>query len=200
MKVIVGLGNPGKKYAQTRHNIGYRVVDFLGEKINCPISHEDFYGRIGYGRIGEEKVCLMKPMTYMNLSGKAVKSIMDYYALAPHDFLIILDDVELPLGVLRLRPQGSSGGHKGLQSIIDCCQTNTFPRLRLGIGKPKESIELADYVLMPFHDEEKNIVDEMVQTASSAVESWVLYGIEKTMNLFNKKQTNQQKREESHDN
>lgn len=198
MKVIVGLGNPGKKYAQTRHNIGYRVVDFLADKINCSVSREDFHACIGYGRIGDEKVCLMKPTTFMNLSGKSVKSIMDYYNLTPQDFLIIFDDVELPLGSLRLRPQGSSGGHKGLQSIIDCCKANTFPRLRLGVGKPSQPIDLADYVLMPFDATEKAVVNKMIQDASLAVESWVLNGIEITMNHFNRKENN--KKEEDYDN
>lgn len=198
MKVIVGLGNPGKKYAQTRHNIGYKVVDSLADKINCSISREDFHACIGYTRIGDEKICLMKPTTFMNLSGKSVKSIMDYYNLTPQHFLIILDDVELPLGSLRLRPQGSSGGHKGLQSIIDCCKANTFPRLRLGIGKPSQPMDLADYVLIPFEETEKPIVDKMLQEASSAVESWILYGIEITMNRFNRKENN--KKEEDYDN
>ncbi len=197
MKVIVGLGNPGKKYVRTRHNVGYRVVDFLSDEIGCPVSREDFFANIGYGRIGDEKVCLMKPITFMNLSGKSVKGIMDYYSLSPQDFLIILDDVELPLGSLRLRSQGSSGGHKGLQSIIDCCKTDAFPRLRLGVGKPMQVMDLADYVLMPFDDTEKSVVDVMIQNASSAVKSWVLNGIEITMNHFNKKENN--KREKDYD-
>ncbi|MGC8739468.1 MAG: aminoacyl-tRNA hydrolase [Candidatus Hydrogenedens sp.] len=199
MKVIVGLGNPGKRYVQTRHNIGFRVVDFLSAKIKCPISREDFYADVGYTRIGNEKICLLKPTTFMNLSGKSVKSIMDYFSLAPQDFLIILDDVELPLGAIRLRPQGSSGGHKGLQSIIECCKTDTFPRLRLGVGKPTHPIDLADYVLMPFDDTEKPVVDMMIQEAGLAVESWISNGIEITMNRFNKKENNN-KKEKDYDN
>ncbi len=200
MKVIVGLGNPGKRYTQTRHNIGYRVVELLAEKINCSISREDFYAQIGYGRIGNEKICLMKPITFMNLSGKSVRSIMDYYNIEPKDFLIVLDDVELPLGSLRLRPGGSSGGHKGLQSIIEHCNTDEFPRLRLGIGKPKQEMELANYVLMPFDETEKPIVNEMVQYAVSAVESWMSNGMDITMNRFNKKENINERRDENHGN
>jgi len=191
MKVIVGLGNPGKKYERTRHNIGYRVVDCLAQQISCTLSREDFHAHIGFGKIGNEKVCLMKPTTYMNLSGESVRSIKDYYKLDAKDFLIVLDDVELPLGTIRLRPQGSSGGHKGLQSIIDCCHTDEIPRLRLGVGKPESpSMDLADFVLMPFDEAEITAVETMIQTAVNASEHWVLEGIEKTMNQFNKRENN----------
>ncbi len=123
---------------------------------------------------------------------------MDYYNLTPQDFLIILDDVELPLGSLRLRPQGSSGGHKGLQSIIDYCGTDTFPRLRLGVGRPEMPIDLANYVLMPFKKEEESVVNTMIQNAGSAVKSWILNGIEITMNRFNKKENTNNKKGEDY--
>ncbi len=137
MKLIVGLGNPGRQYADTKHNIGFMVVDYLAGKLGIKVDKIKFKSIIGEGFVGTEKIVLAKPQTYMNLSGEAVLDMVQWYKPEPQDMLVIFDDMDLPLGKLRLRMKGSAGGHNGMKSIIYLVQSDEFPRLRIGIGRPE---------------------------------------------------------------
>src|SRR5690606_6213301 len=147
MKFFVGLGNPGIKYEGTRHNIGFTVIDRLAEKLSIQIDKQQFNADYGMDVVGDEKVILFKPLTYMNLSGEAVRSFLDYYRIDLDDMVVIYDDLDLPLGKLRLRQKGSAGGHNGVKSIIDHVGSGEFKRIRFGIGRPKHPhIPIVDYV------------------------------------------------------
>ncbi len=143
MKVIVGLGNPGDRYRRNRHNIGFMVIDKLAMKLKIDLFEPKWQGMVGIRSIKGEEIYLVKPNTYMNLSGKCVRSVVDSTGINFKDMLVILDDIELPIGTIRIRVRGSSGGHNGLQSIIEECGTEDIPRLRVGIGKPTSGIELS---------------------------------------------------------
>ncbi len=183
---VVGLGNPGKEYEQTRHNIGFLVVDELNRRHKGKFKqgHRTYFeSRI---RIKNKIVLLFKPVTYMNLSGEAVRNIVNHYQISPHkQLLIVVDDINLPYGTLRLRLSGSDGGQKGLRSIIQALHTEDFPRLRVGIGAGGIQ-DVSDYVLSEFSVEEKKDLPLIIQWAADAVESFVLQGPEVTMSRFNK--------------
>lgn len=187
MKLIVGLGNPGKQYADTRHNIGFMVIDDLAKKLDINVDKIKFKSVIGEGFAGAEKVVLAKPQTFMNLSGQAVLDMIQWYKLSPQDILVIYDDLDLPGGRLRLRMKGSAGGHNGMKSIIYLVQSEDIPRLRVGIGRPQnEKIETADFVLGKFNNEEAKKMSEAVEKASEAVLSVIEKGVEKAMNEINR--------------
>ncbi len=170
IRLIVGLGNPGREYADTRHNVGWMVVDRVCEKLNCSNFREKFKGLIAEWRNEKgEKVFFLKPLTYMNRSGESVKEVANFFKLAPAEILVIYDDLDLPLGKLRIRLKGSSGGHKGVKSVEEHLRTNEFPRLRIGIGRPASKEEVVNYVLSPFRKEELNVVKEAVEKASDCV-------------------------------
>ncbi len=169
VKLVVGLGNPGREYEKTRHNVGWWVLDRISEELNSPISREKFNGLYSEVRAGSHKVILLKPLTYMNRSGESVSQFVRFFKLKPEEVLVIYDDLDLPLGKLRLRLRGSSGGHRGLQSVIDSLGTCNFPRLRIGIGRPERKEEVVDYVLSPFKDEELPTVEDAVSRAASCV-------------------------------
>ena len=182
----MGLGNPGRNYQKTRHNLGYRVVDFLAEK-----HRKKFKGGKGeylYCQLEVEgnEFCLLKPLTFMNLSGQAVFDSLRFFNLTPPELFVICDDINLPLGALRLREKGSDGGHKGLRSIIYQLGTEEFPRLRLGIGPLPEGMDLEDFVLEKFNKEEEKSVEELIQKGMQAVESSIVLGVRESMNRFNK--------------
>ncbi len=184
--LIVGLGNPGEKYEGTRHNVGWRVADELGERGRFPIQRLKFRALTNTAVIGGQSALVMKPVTYMNLSGEAVAEAARFYKLPPDHVLIISDDVDLPVGRLRLRKGGSAGGHNGLKSVIQHLGTDQFPRLRLGVGaKPRPDYDMVDWVLSRFQGEDKQRVDEAVLRAADAVECLLRDGIEKAMNRFN---------------
>lgn len=187
--LIVGLGNPVAKYRGTRHNIGFMAIDFLAEAHSIKLNKRDFDGLWGKGSINDREVILLKPQTYMNLSGEAVRCISGYFHIEPKDILVIYDDVDLEFGSIRIRPSGGSGGHKGMQSIIECLGANGFPRIRLGIGRPKAQgqEEIADYVLSDFKPDEKDVLEQILNTTNEAVDVILQDGIEKAMNRFNKK-------------
>lgn len=185
MFVIVGLGNPGTKYADTRHNIGFVAVDYLSRQLNININKIRHKALVGEGYIGTEKILLVKPQTYMNLSGESVMNVVDYYKLPSENLIIIYDDVDLSPGVLRIRPQGSSGSHNGMKSIIYLLNKDDFPRIRIGIGKQPEYMDLADYVTGKLPKDEIPIMVEAVKRAADAVEEIVLKGIAAAMNKFN---------------
>lgn len=184
MKLIVGLGNPGFKYSKTRHNIGFQVVNRLASKYEYS-SSQKCEAIIGEGRIQNKKVVLAQPLTYMNESGKAVKCLVKKYNLDLNDILIIYDDLNLEVDRIRLRTSGSSGGHNGMKSIINQLSSTDFSRLRVGIGRPEYGFDIANYVLSKFTTEEKEIIDKTLDAAVKAVETFIKFGPEKTMNKFN---------------
>jgi PTH1 family peptidyl-tRNA hydrolase len=183
VKLIVGLGNPGKRYEGTRHNLGFAVVDRLSRRWRIDMSREKFHAWFGDGRFGEERIVLLKPTTFMNKSGQAVWPAIRFYDCQPADLLVILDDAAMPLGQLRMRARGSGGGHNGLQSVIDRVGSTEFPRLRLGIDAPQRVS--AGYVLSRFSESELPAVEEMMETAVDAVKCWIENGPVATMNRFN---------------
>ena len=194
MRALVGLGNPGLEYEGTRHNIGFAVVDALSLllKVRLKVRLRDGGGnyRSGEGLIGEERVLLVKPLTYMNNSGEAVGAIVSTYGLRLQDLLVIVDDFHLPLGSLRLRRGGSDGGHNGLSSIIYELQSDNFPRLRCGIGSesmPAEKSEMAGFVLSPFEKQELEAVGELTVRARDAAVAAVTGGLEEAIGRFNRK-------------
>ncbi len=194
-KLLVGLGNPGKKYDRTRHNVGFEVIDKLAKHWTVKLEdNKRFHGNVGEVHFGPEKrLILLKPTTYMNRSGQAVRAILDWYKLSPDDVLVIYDDMDLPVGKLRFRLSGSAGGHNGMKSIIAHLGTQDFPRLRLGISRiDKSSGQTSDkvvgHVLGRFAPDERKIVDAAIELASEAVEFGLRKGIEQSMNLYNGRQ------------
>ncbi len=185
MHGIIGLGNPGPHYAETRHNVGFHVIDVLAERHRLPEPQRLLAAIVGRGRIKQAEVAVVKPMTFMNDSGPALARICAHFDLAPSDLLIILDDINLDLGTLRLRRGGSSGGHKGMQSIIDFLDTEEIPRLRLGLGMPPAGMTARDFVLAPFDPEEEEAAEQMIVQAAQVVERFLTEGIEAAMNRFN---------------
>ena len=185
--IIVGLGNPGRKYDGSRHNVGFDVIDELVDRWH--IGGPDRFGKsmIGKGRIGDRKVILVKPMTYMNLSGEAVQENVHYYKADPsRDLVVISDDIDLETGHLRIRKKGSAGSHNGLKNIVQHLGTGDFPRIRIGVGaKPDPSFDLADYVLGHFTSEEKKVMEEAVGKAAEAVACMVSDGVDIAMNRYN---------------
>lgn len=184
--LIVGLGNPGKAYEDTRHNAGFKAVKQLAEKAGCVFKPdlELAKGQIAHGMIGGKRALLLLPMTYMNNSGYSVRLCADYFKIPHHHLIVVVDDVALPFGKLRLRTEGSSGGHNGLKSIESHLQTQNYPRLRIGVGHDPQS-QLADYVLGKFTEEEKNALNETLKKAVSVIEIWLALGPEEAMKLAN---------------
>jgi PTH1 family peptidyl-tRNA hydrolase len=185
VKLIVGLGNPGNLYRFSRHNAGFLVLDWLAEEWQIPISRRRFGALYGKGRVGTEEILLVRPQTYMNLSGKSVKKFFEFYRIEAHDDVIVVhDDLDLPLGVIRLKKGGGLGGHKGLISIVEHLGSQDFRRLRVGIGRPPHSGMVEQYVLSPFTSEEITTVPEIVSTAGQAIEEMLLSGIQAAMNKY----------------
>lgn len=185
MKLIVGLGNVGRKYDQTRHNIGFAVLDCLAERFGDGQTKDKFDGQLMEARIGNERVLLLWPHTFMNLSGQSVRPAVDFYKLEPADLLIVCDDFNLPLGKLRFRREGSAGGQNGLADIIRRLGTEEFSRLRVGIGPVPENWNAADFVLGKFAAAEKDTAKEIIVRAADGAECWVASGVETSMNRFN---------------
>lgn len=186
-KLVVGLGNPGRKYVGTRHNVGFDVVAQVAKDFFAGTSKNKFKGEILDVRIREHQVCLLCPDTYMNASGSSVKPAVDFFKLKPVDVLVVCDDFSLDLGRLRYRPKGSSGGQKGLGDIIRCVGTDQVPRLRVGIGKPPESWDIPDYVLSKFREDEKVEIEITIREAAESVANWVEHGTDFCMNKYNGK-------------
>lgn len=184
MKLVVGLGNPGSTYVGTRHNVGFAVVDILASSPSCGPFQRRFDAEVADGLCGLEKVLLVKPLTFMNLSGRCVRQAMDFYKLNTVDVLVICDDVNLPLGQLRIRPGGSAGGHNGLKDIQQQLGTMEYARLRLGVGSSDRN-DLADYVLARFKPSERDPVQDMLMRAAQATDCWMREGVAATMNRFN---------------
>ncbi|MFS0577344.1 aminoacyl-tRNA hydrolase [Sporosarcina sp. 179-K 3D1 HS] len=185
MKMIIGLGNPGKQYEKTRHNIGFHVIDELANRWGSPIMQTKFNGMYAIIHRPEGKVMLVKPLTYMNLSGECVRPLMDYYDVTPEEIVVIYDDLDLPAGTIRLRQKGSAGGHNGMKSLIAHLGTDTFNRIRVGIDRPASGMKVADYVLSSFGKEEQPIMAEVAKKSASACEAWLGKPFLEVMNQFN---------------
>lgn len=185
MKLIVGLGNPGARYETTRHNVGFMVADLLADKLGVAFKDTKHQALVAEGYWQGEKFLICKPQTFMNLSGLAVQSLVQYYKLPVQDVLVIYDDMDLGLGRLRIRGKGSSGGQKGMAHIIDCLGTEEIKRIRLGIGRPPQGIEGADYVLGTFSPEEWEIIKGVLVKACEAALAVFTEGLDWAMNKYN---------------
>ena len=185
MKLIVGLGNPGREYEATRHNVGFMVVDYLAEKWTATIGKTQLKALVGEGKFNNEKIILAKPITYMNLSGEAVGALLRWHKLGPEDLIVVYDDLDLQPGKLRVRAQGSAGGHNGIKSIIQHLGTDTFPRLKVGIGRPHPGQDTADYVLNRFASGERELMVQTIARAVEAVEVIITQGVIQAANLYN---------------
>ena len=190
MYIVVGLGNPDKEYDNTRHNIGFAVIDAIADKYNIYVDTKKHKALIGKGIIEGNKVVLAKPQTYMNLSGESVRELVDFYKINPEDELIVIyDDIALDVGRLRVRPKGSAGGHNGIKNIIACTGTDIFPRIRVGVGDKPKNYDLADYVLGHFSKEEQTImkdgIDEAIEALVDIMNEDVSYAMNRHKKIIN---------------
>lgn len=183
MFVIVGLGNPGREYNNTRHNIGFEAINYLAKMYSIDVDREKFKGVYGEGFIKNKKVILLKPTTYMNLSGESIKSIMDFYKLTEDKIIVIYDDISLPIGRFRVREKGSAGGHNGIKSIISHLGTNAFSRIKIGVGEPKGN--LVSHVLGKFSKADNEIISEILEAVVGATETIIEDDIREAMNKYN---------------
>lgn len=196
MYVIAGLGNPGKKYANTRHNMGFITIDQLAEKHDIKVDKVKFKALVGEGRIAGQKVLLVKPQTYMNLSGESIQEVMHFYKLEPEELIVIYDDLDLEAGALRLRKFGSAGTHNGMRSVVQHLGSDRFPRIRLGIGNQGKK-DIIDFVIGGFSKDEVPVLEEAVTNAVLAIECLLGEGIDRAMSQFNTKKKS--KKEEKKD-
>ena len=188
MYIIVGLGNPGREYQNTRHNIGFDVIDTLADRNHIVMGEKKHKAVIGKGFVAGQKAVLVKPQTYMNLSGESVRDVIDFYKIDEKEELIVVsDDISLDVGQIRIRKKGSAGGHNGLKNIIQHLGHDEFQRVKMGVGEKPQGRDLADYVLGHFSKEERSIMDESSGRAAEAIEVMITEGPDKAMNLFNKK-------------
>jgi len=184
MKIVLGVGNPGPEYERTRHNIGFMVVDTLAERLGGLVFRSRFESLVAEWRAGRDRAALVKPQTFVNESGRALRRAAEWFEAAPDDVLVVLDDYNLPLGAIRARRGGSPGGHRGLESVIRHLGTPDVPRLRVGIGRDPSRRD-RDFVLSPFASEERELAAAAVRRAADAVETWLREGIERCMNVYN---------------
>ena len=183
--LIVGLGNPGLAYRHNRHNVGFMVADALADKLGIPLKRVKFKAQIGNGKLGDIPIIIAKPLTFMNNSGEAVAPLVRYFKVPLERLLVIHDDMDLPLGTLRMRPSGGSAGHNGMLSIFDKLGTNVIPRLRVGIGRPPGRMDPADYVLQDFPRSEEELLSMVIAQACEAALAFITTGLEKAMNTYN---------------
>jgi len=184
--ILVGLGNPGREYENTRHNMGFMVIDRLAKKWGVGLQKMRYRSLVGEGRFNEKKVVLVKPQTYMNNSGIAVASFVRFHKPALEQVLVVFDDLDLPFGSLRFRPSGGSSGQKGMQSIIDQIGNDGFPRLRVGVGRPPGRMEASDYILRPFKKSEQETLEMVLLASADAIETFLREGLEKCMTVYNR--------------
>ena len=199
MKLIAGLGNPGAEYAQTKHNVGFMLVDALADRLNAPAWKEDFFSSVTEVRIGGEKIFLVKPLTYMNNSGEAIAPMLSYYKMTADDLTVVHDDMDIPAGMVRIRKKGSSGGHNGIKSIIAHVGGENFARVRIGVGRPPAGWTVINHVLAPFLAEDAPKIREAIGYLLPAVECIVTDGVELAMNRYNPHKKKARKQEESHE-
>lgn len=186
MYLVVGLGNPGKQYEQTRHNVGFIAIDELAKELSITVDKLKFKSMIGEGRIGTEKIILAKPQTFMNLSGQAVVELMNYYKVDISNLIVIYDDIDLDVGKIRIRKSGSSGTHNGMRNIIYLLGKQDFPRIRIGVSKPRNGQDLATFVLSKFDKTEVELVVEAIKKSAKAVIETAETNLDKAMNMYNK--------------
>ena len=192
MYVIVGLGNPKREYENTRHNIGFDVIDALADNYGISVKEVKHKAVTGKGIIEGKRVILVKPLTFMNLSGESVRQVLDFYKASPEeDLIVIADDISLDVGKIRIRKKGSAGGHNGLKNIILHTGTDGFQRIKMGVGEKPAGYDLADYVLGHFTKEERVVIQESIDNAVDAIRIMITEGADKAMNLYNKKNDNQ---------
>jgi|SRR5699024_5592537 len=187
MKCIIGLGNPGKKYKETRHNIGFLVIDELVNRQQLSLSKSKFKCQYEMSNLQQEKVIFVQPQTFMNLSGEGVRPLLDYYNIDIEDIVVIYDDLDLPVGKIRLREKGGHGGHNGIRSLIEHLGTKEFKRIRVGVGRPANAQPIVSYVLKPFAKEETDDVNHAIMVSADAAETWVEKSFNEAMNQFNQK-------------
>lgn len=185
MYIIAGLGNPTKEYEKTRHNVGFEVIDVLADMLHTTVEEKKFKGCYGRGFLGGEKVLLLKPQTFMNLSGESVRAAANFYKVDPEHIIIIYDDISLDVGQLRIRKKGSAGGHNGIKNIIAHLGTQEFPRIKVGVGDKPKKMDLADYVLSRFSKEDRVLMEDAFKEAARAVEVMIAGGVDTAMNQFN---------------
>ncbi|EIF2807978.1 aminoacyl-tRNA hydrolase [Clostridium perfringens] len=183
MILIVGLGNPGKQYEQTRHNIGFDVIDYMANKYNIDVNRQKFKGICGEGFIENKKVILLKPLTYMNLSGESIRELANFYKLEDDEIIVVYDDISLDIGRLRIREKGSAGGHNGIKSIIQNLGGDKFPRVKVGVGQPKDN--LVNHVLGKFSKEDREHIEKVIPVVSDAIVEIVKNDAKESMNKFN---------------
>ncbi|MFO7741524.1 MAG: aminoacyl-tRNA hydrolase [Anaerolineae bacterium] len=184
--LIAGLGNPGRKYADNRHNVGFRCVERFASAHNLSFSRRQKRAMVAMGTVMKRSVILAKPQTFMNRSGHAVAALASYYRIPLERVLVVYDDLDLPLGTTRLRPSGGAGGHRGMRSIINQLGSGDFPRLRIGIGRPPGRMDPADYVLQDFSAAEESLAEEALEQAVDAIETWLVEGIDEAMSRYNR--------------
>lgn len=185
MKIVIGLGNPGSKYEDTKHNAGFKVIDLLAKRHGIKVKKIKWKSLYEKAQIGSEQVVLLKPQTYMNNSGIAVREVMDFFKVPIEDLIVIYDDVDIEFGTIRIKKSGSSGSHNGMKSIIYHLSDDSFPRVRISIGKKPEYMDLADYVLSRFSKDELIIFENEIEAAADAVETILKYGVDRAMNEYN---------------
>ena len=185
MYIIAGLGNHTREYEKTRHNVGFEVIDVLADMLGTTVEEKKFKGCYGRGIIGGEKVLLLKPQTFMNLSGESIRAASDFYKVDPEHIIIIYDDISLDVGQLRIRKKGSAGGHNGIKNIIAHLGTQEFPRIKVGVGDKPKKMDLADYVLSRFSKEDRAAMEDAFKEAAKAVEVMITEGMDTAMNQFN---------------
>ena len=185
MVVIVGLGNPGKEYERTKHNIGFDILDLFAEKHTISFNKTKHRAFLGEGFVSGKKVLLVKPQTYMNLSGESVREILEYYKLDAETLVVIYDDISLPVGKIRIRQKGSAGGHNGIKNIIYQLHTDVFPRIKVGVGGPKSGQDLAHFVLSRFSKEDEEVLSQGIKNSLEALEVMIAGDIQKAMNQYN---------------
>ena len=188
MKIVVGLGNPGIKYAGSRHNTGFSVITSISDKFDIPLNRKQCKAVVGHGYIADERVVLAEPQTFMNLSGLSVLELVHYYKIDPaKELIVVYDDIDLDPGQIRIRKQGSAGGHNGMKSVIGGLNAQDFIRIRMGVGDKPKAYDLADYVLGHFTDEEREVIDAAVISATEAIRMILTDGVDMAMNRFNRK-------------
>ncbi len=186
-RLLVGLGNPGSEYAETRHNVGFMVIDALAKRARTEVTRQRDEMLFGWGKWRGREIGLAKPQTYMNRSGTALELFLRRYKVDPSELLVIVDDIHLPLGKLRIRPKGGSGGHNGIQDIIDWLDTDEFARLRIGVGSEFQEGRQSDHVLSPFEESEQELLADVMKRAENAALTFVVDGVNTAMNRFNTK-------------
>ncbi|GAX88664.1 aminoacyl-tRNA hydrolase [Effusibacillus lacus] len=185
MRIVIGLGNPGREYETTRHNVGFMVIDKLSDSLGIEVRKSKFQALYGEGMHKGEKVVLVKPMTYMNLSGHSVRQVLDWYKPEPEEWAVVYDDMDLPLGTVRLRVKGSAGGHNGIKSIISTLGSQEFLRVRIGIDRPDVGVSVVDHVLSPFRKEQRPALEDAVLKSASALRTFIEETFQAAMNKHN---------------